>query len=59
MEEMKNLRISDDTHKWLMMQRALTNIPANRQVDELVREKRIATEQATDAGKLDNTTPQN
>jgi hypothetical protein len=56
---MKNLRISDETHKWLMMQRALTNVPANRQVDELVREKRIATEQATNARKLDNTTPKN
>lgn len=34
---MKNIRISDDAHKYLMMQRALTGVPANRQVENLIK----------------------
>jgi len=49
----KNIRITDEAHKWLVMQRALTGVPANQQVQKLIeREKK-------NAKRLDNSTPKN
>ena len=33
---MKTIRITDKTHKWLVMQRALTGIPANQILQSLI-----------------------
>lgn len=49
---MKVIKISEETHKYLMMQRALTGVPAGRQIDELVKEKKYATEGKDTTGKI-------
>ena len=43
MRQVKNIRITDESHKWLTMQRALTGVPANQQVQNMIeREKQNA-----------------
>ena len=44
MRQLKNIRITDESHKWLTMQRALTGVPANQQVQNMIeREKQNAS----------------
>jgi hypothetical protein len=45
MNEMKAVRINDEAHKYLMMQRALTGIPASRQVEILIEKEQGNNEQ--------------
>ncbi len=42
---MKAVRINDEAHKYLMMQRALTGIPASRQVEILIEKEQGNNEQ--------------
>jgi len=36
----KTIRLTDKAHRWLMMQRALTGVPANRQIEEMIDKKK-------------------
>jgi len=36
----KNLRILKEDHKWLMLQRALTDIPATQQIHNLIEKEK-------------------
>jgi hypothetical protein len=38
MEKMKVIKISEETHEYLMLQRIKTGVPAGRQIDKFVRE---------------------
>jgi len=47
MRKLKNVRITDESHKWLVMQRALTDVPANQQIQNLI-DKEIENAKETD-----------
>jgi len=53
----KNIRISDESHKYLMLQRAITGVPASRQVDEMIQEKKneACTEESKNVKRADRT----
>ena len=52
MKEVKTIRLTDKAHKWLTMQRAITGIPANRQIEILIDEK---IEKETKDGEAEET----
>jgi hypothetical protein len=45
METVKNLRIIEEDHKWLMMQRALTGVPANQQIHNFIEKEKANDKQ--------------
>ena len=55
---MKVIRVSEETHKYFALQRALTGVPAGKQVEEMVREKKNEENADYRTTRMDGKKPQ-